>query len=244
MGRFFLRDYAGAPFDRFGPAHIALLAVTAVLGALMFVWKPGAAGRRTARFAIAGALAANELAWHSWNLAVGTWSVKFMLPLHLSGVLVWMTPVLLITGNRRLFAISYFAGIPGTLLALLLPELGSYGLPHFRVVSFFIAHILLFLAPLYLIGVEGMRPGGRDAWATWGGLAVYTAAVMGVNELLGSNYLFVSGRPTVAEAPNVLERWPWYVMTQALAALGLMHALNLPFVLRRRKRPDAVESAA
>lgn len=160
MGEYFAKDYTGAPFQFFGTAHLVTLGLIVLLNLIFtVVWRnPGEKSRRVVRYTMAILLWANEIGLHTWHIVNGTWSELNMLPLHVCAVLSWLTPVLLITGNYTIYELSYFLGIGGAMQALLTPDVGIYGFPHYRYFQAFISHGFLFTAPIYMTVVEGYRP--------------------------------------------------------------------------------------
>ncbi|HEY2982077.1 MAG TPA: TIGR02206 family membrane protein, partial [Anaerolineales bacterium] len=159
MGQYFSADYAGVPFRLFGTAHIGALGALIVLN--LFLVRFGHANetiRRWIRWSFAFALILNELAWHAWNIAVGTWSLQTMLPLHLCSVFVWVTAIMLLTRKYRLYEFAYFLGIGGAAQILITPDLGIYGFPHFRFFQTFLSHGLVVTAAIYMTVVERYRP--------------------------------------------------------------------------------------
>ena len=65
---------------------------------------------------------------------------------------------MLIFKNYTIYEFAYFMGIGGAIQALMTPDIGIYGFPHFRFFQTFISHGLLVTSAIYLTIVEGMRP--------------------------------------------------------------------------------------
>jgi hypothetical integral membrane protein (TIGR02206 family) len=68
---------------------------------------------------------------------------------------------------------------------------------------------------------------------------LYLIAIMGVNALLGSNYLFVAHKPETASLLDVLPSWPWYIPIIQLLGLAMILLLYAPFALRDWRRGRA-----
>ena len=113
MRNHFTKDYIGPPFDWFGPIHLILLGITLVLSLLILLWKPARRGQVLFRYSVAALLVVNSIAWHWWKASIGEWTLQEMLPLHLSGILVWLVPVMLIIRSRSLFVFAFFCGNSG-----------------------------------------------------------------------------------------------------------------------------------
>jgi hypothetical integral membrane protein (TIGR02206 family) len=160
-------------------------------------------------------------------------------------VFVWLSAWMLLTGSVRVYEYAYFLGIVGPLQALITPDAGIYGFPHFRFFQTLIAHGLILTAALYMTVVEGYRPERRSLLRVLVGMNVYMAGVGVVNMRLGSNYLFIARKPDTASIVDFLGPWPWYIV--AMEIIGFLNCLILyaPFAWadrRRRALPAAVRA--
>ncbi len=245
MKELFARDYSGAPFDLFGPAHVGAL----VLVALFVSWialkgrSLSRPGQDRLRIGIAATLLVNESAWHTWNIVVGRWNVEELLPLHLCAMLTWLSAFTLLSERRTLYPFIYFLGLAGATQALLTPDAGPYGFPHFRFFETMTAHGLIISSAVFLVAVASYRPTSRDLVRAYFGLLLYASAVGIVNWLLGSNYLFIARKPDTASLLDVMPEWPWYIPVLALIGITLFTLLFLPFGLADRKRGPTTAAA-
>ncbi|HET89584.1 MAG TPA: TIGR02206 family membrane protein [Chloroflexi bacterium] len=243
MSPYFARDYTGAPFDLFGPAHLAALGIVLLVNLwVVTLRRAPAATRQRFRCILAAVLIVNEAIWHVWNWATGQWTIQTMLPLHLCSVFVFLSAYMLVTRNYTIYEYAYFLGIGGAIQALLTPDAGIYGFPHLRFFQVIISHGSIVTAAIYMTVVEGYRP-------TWGSLKrvtiganLYMLAVAGVNWVLGSNYLFIARKPDTPSLIDVLGPWPWYIVSIEVFALVLCLILYLPFAIRDRKASASAAS--
>lgn len=235
--QWFRADYHGAPFVTFGARHLASIVVLMLFGLWMLRHR-GAdeATRRRGRLTLAALLIINECSWHVWAAYYGQWTLSTMLPLHLCTVLVWVGAYGLVTLNVTIYEFLYFMGIGGPLQAVLTPDAGQYGLPHFRAVQTLLSHGVVIVAALYLTVVEGLRP-------TWGsvrrvilGTLAYMGVVTVINVAIGSNYMFTLGKPPVVNLLDVLGPWPWYIIPMILLGVLNVLLLYLPFWWADRRR--------
>ncbi|GAB4503089.1 MAG: hypothetical protein Fur0043_00810 [Anaerolineales bacterium] len=238
MGRFFACDYAGAPFDLFGAAHLGGL--LALLTFNLLLTRFASALTRTRgllRLTLALTLYLNESAWHLWKVACGQWTVQTMLPLQLCSVFVWLSGLMLLRRSYRLYELTYFMGIGGALQALATPDLGPYGFPHFRFFQTFLSHGLIITSAVYMTAVEGFRPTWKSMLraAGWGNL--YALGIYFVNLALGSNYLMLNARPGVPSLLDYLPDWPWYLPWMEGIGLATILLLFLPFTLSGGSQP-------
>jgi len=230
---FFAKDWSGAAFEFLGTVHLITLGLIILLNLylLSFRYKPDKIHKRIRR-RIAIILILNELGWHAWNYFIGEWTIQTMLPLHLCSVLVWISAFMLLTENYFLYEFVFFLGIAGALQALLTPDLGIYGFPHYRFFQTFISHGLIFTAAIYMTTVEGLRPTWKSILrvAIW--INVYMAIVFFVNQAIGSNYLFIAHKPPTASILDMLPPWPIYIAYMEAIGLACVLLLYLPFAIK------------
>ena len=230
---YFARYYQGEPFVLFGPHHLAVLGLVILV---ILAWLPlrsrlGADARRSIRITLAVLLVCGEASWHIWMLATGQWIIQIMLPLWLCSLAIWLSPLMLIQRRQLFYEFLYFMGILGGTMALLTPDLGIYGFPHYRFIEFLLVHGALVAAPIYMTIVEGFRP-------TWASLlrvslfmVPYLAFVTWVNFRIGSNYLYTAGKLPTPSLLDLLSPWPYYIPEMIALAVLFCMVLYLPFAI-------------
>lgn len=237
MTQFFAKDYTGGAFELFGSAHLVALALVLLINLVIVASRKRFTdlSKKRFRFELAALLVINELAFHLWNYSIGQWTIQTMLPLHLCSVLVWVSAYMLLTRSYSIYEFAYFLGIGGAIQALLTPDAGIYGFPHFRFFQTIISHGAIVTAAIYMTLVEGYRPywSSLVRVAIWGN--IYMAAVGIVNWLVGSNYLFIARKPDTASLIDMLGPWPWYILSLEVVAILMCLALYLPYALRDRR---------
>lgn len=234
MGEYFAKDYTGAPFVLFNTPHLFALGIVALVNLLVIALRKrfSPSGKKIFRLTLATVLVLNETAWHLWNALTGQWTVQTMLPLHLCSVLVWLSAYMLFTRNYFIYQFSYFMGIAGAIQALLTPDAGIYGFPHFRAFQTFISHGSIVLAGVYMTFVEGYRPTWKSVGQVflWGNF--YMILIFVLNQWLGSNYLFIAHKPETPSLIDLLGPWPLYILWLEAIAVGLCLLLYLPYAIR------------
>ncbi|RME45742.1 MAG: TIGR02206 family membrane protein [Caldilineae bacterium] len=234
MGEFFAGDYHGAPFELFGTAHLAALAVVALVNLYLLHFRrwAGEAARRAFRYGLAAILLIDEAAWHWWHVSIGRWTVQELLPLHLCSLFVFLSAIMLVSKSYAIYEYAYFLGIGGAMQALLTPDAGMYGFPHFRFFQVFVSHGSIVTAAVYMTLVEGYRPTWKSLGRVAVGANLYMLAIGAVNYFLGSNYLFIAHKPATPSLLDVLGPWPWYILSMEGIGLVLCLLLYLPFYLK------------
>jgi hypothetical integral membrane protein (TIGR02206 family) len=247
MGQFFAGNYSGEPFILFGVAHLVALVVLIGLNVFLISNKNASENTKHAiRWTLALILWGNEIAWHLWNYSVGRWTIQTMLPLHLCSVLVWVGALMLVTKNYSIYEFMYFLGIGGALQAVLTPDLGIYGFPHFRFFQTFISHGLIITSAIYMTVVEGYRPTWKSFLrvALW--MNVYMVIVFFINSAIGSNYLMINGKPSTPSIIDLMPPWPIYIIYLEVFGFITFFILYIPFLIkdwRAMSSPSVEESA-
>lgn len=229
-------DYSGPTFQLFGPAHLAALVVLVILNLLLFRFKGSPdSTRRTVRWTLAVVIWTAEASWHAWNYFTGQWNVQNLLPLNLCSALIWLTGFMLIFENQTIYEFAYFLGIGGAIQYLATPDLSIYGFPHFRFFQTFTSHGLLVTCAIYMTVVEGFRPRWKSMLRVIIIANLYMVAIFFLNRWIGSDYLFVNGKPATASILDLLPPWPYYIIYMELLGLVTCLLLYLPFFIRDRR---------
>jgi len=240
MDKYFAWDYTGAPFQLFGPAHIAALLALVLIGyGLMQFKNADERTRRKVSIALGVFLWINESIWHLWNAYWGHWNIQTLLPLNACSILIWLGGFMFIFKNYTIYEFVYFMGMGGAFQYLMTPDLGIYGFPHFRYWQTFLAHGILFISPIYMTVVEGFRPTWKSFWRVIIGSNIYMGFVFIINRAIGSDYLFINGKPATASILDLLPPWPVYILY--MEALGLITFLILysPFIVKDWRMKNA-----
>lgn len=237
MAEYFGKDWSGDPFVLFNTAHLSALGVILLINILIIVFRkrfsPG--GKTALRYSLAVVLVMVEVSWHVWNYAIGDWTIQTMLPLHLCSALVWLSAYMLVTKSYRIYEFSYFLGIAGAIQALLTPDAGMYGFPHFRAFQVMMSHGAIITAAITMTFVEGYRPTWASVKRVFINSNLYMIAVFILNQLIGSNYLFIAHKPETTSLMDILPPWPWYILYIEVIAIALCLLLYLPYELHDRR---------
>ncbi|GHU70777.1 hypothetical protein AGMMS49992_03660 [Clostridia bacterium] len=148
------------------------------------------------------------------------------LPFHLCSFTVMLTVPMLWTRNARLFQFCWFLGMPAAMTALIFPAVGYSPWPGMARWLFLTIHATITWAPI-LMYVSGSRPERDGVWSTLIIGNVMLVGALVVNQLLDSNYMFLSaapaGTPLTALAANGKAA---YLASLECIALLLMRILS------------------
>lgn len=226
-------------FVPFGVAHLAAMALTAAVPAVLAIVARRSRSERFARavsLAFAGALIVTWAVWY-WLIIRNGWvSPHTILPMDLCDWATIAAIAALIKPNQRTYELAYFWALSGTLQALLTPEL-YYDFPDLRFIIFFAFHGGTIAAVVFLTLALGLRPWPSSlprvvAWSLF-----YLVSALAVNRVFGTNFGYLSAKPATPSLLDAMGPWPIYIVE--LAGLGILYVLVLYapfFVADRLKR--------
>ena len=223
-------------FEFFGFAHIAAMGVILAVPIVLTLVVRRLDSERTTQaicYAFAGVIALNEVLNWSYRLAtVGVHEfVREYMPLHVCGIAVFAAVITLVSRRQTAYEIAYFWGLVGATNAVVTPQL-EFGYPQYRFFQYFIAHGGIVAAALFATWGLGMRPTARSVLRVFVLLNVLAIVLIGVNLMLGSNYMFLC-QPPDTKSPFFFLPWPWYLLFLDGVALVLFYVLFIPFAKRK-----------
>ena len=171
---------------------------------------------------------------HSLLFFLGKWEISKELPVHLcsiSGLICCF--IMFIPKNKRqfLFEFLFYCGIIGGIQAIFTPLLDDYGGYNFFYIQFFFKHAMIIVFPIYLRNNLGMKLTKFSWLKTYFALNVLMILLIQLNNILGSNYMYVNVPPAV-DNPMVIGEWPTYLYWWELFVLIL---ILLVFVIGKPK---------
>ncbi|WP_078596772.1 TIGR02206 family membrane protein [Evansella clarkii] len=175
----------------------------------------------------------SEISLQIWSMITGQWSIQNYLPLHLSNLSLYLCAYMLWKNSFKVFEVLYFFGIGGVMQALLTPDL-FYTFPHYRFFHFFLAHMAVVLGILYMVWVKKYTVTIKSAIKSYAVINVIAFFVFWINQLIGSNYMFLSEKPSGPSLLDYLGPFPWYIFQMQLIAAGVYLILYLPFYFKNR----------
>ncbi|MFH1213072.1 MAG: TIGR02206 family membrane protein [Candidatus Neomarinimicrobiota bacterium] len=237
MNKYFTFDYTAGAFVPFSRSHLIALGIIILINILLIVWLKKARNpqyEKIVRYGLAGLLILQEISLNVWRIVGHHWSAGSSLPLHLCGVAVILSAILLVTKDFRLYEIVYFWGFGGAVQALLTPDIGVFSFPHYRFFQFFVSHGSIVTASVFATFIMGFRPYPRSILKVFLITNVYMVLMAGFNYLVDGNYLFICHKPETASILDYLGPWPYYILSLEVVGLISFIIYYAPFFFRDR----------
>ncbi|MBN2445319.1 MAG: TIGR02206 family membrane protein [Phycisphaerae bacterium] len=224
---------ARGTFVLFSPEHNGALAAIAAVTIGLIVLLRRSVGRPTERrtrwtaASVVTLLTVGGAVFQQvYEIATGTWTLEDSLPLHVCSIGVYVVALAIVFACRdampgpatqRLYELTYFWGLGGTLQAILTPDVtGHFPSPSYF--YYFAAHGGIVSGALVLTFGFRMRPRpGSWKWI-WVVTLCLAIVIFIVDGLIGANYMYLWGPPENASIIDLLGPWPWSLLP--LAALG------------------------
>ena len=216
-------------FHLFGPAHLLILISVPLLAWGLGQWsRRSNHAARSIRYSLAAVLAVTDLIWYVYVFRTEGFRFPNDLPLELCDVTQWVVVVAALSLNPWAFEIAYYAGIAGSGMALLTPDLwlplASYGS-----ISFFVTHGITVAAILTLIWGRLVTPRPGSWWKVLLILNAYAAMIGLFDAVFKTNYMYLRQKPASASLLDYFGPWPFYLLGAELLAGALFWLLGLPF---------------
>lgn len=157
-----------------------------------------------------------------------------VLPFHICYFINLMLPVMLWRRSFFLFEISYYMVMGGCLQALLTPDL-QHPFPHYINFRYFVVHMGLVQSILYAIFVYRFRPTWRSFGRAFLWANIYFVFVLGINYLLGTNFMYLSHKPNAPTLLDLFGEWPWYIVGGEFLCLMMFTLVMLPFAFDKKE---------
>lgn len=222
-------------FRLFGLPHLAILASIPGLAAILYGVSRGHP-RLSRKIAVCLGLflAANEIVWYVWRLHVEGFRFPEGLPLELCDLTLWLTVTSALTLRPAVFEFAWLAGLGGSLMAVLTPDLWAAPLSY-PTIYFFLAHGGVISTLLFLVWSGLARPRPGCVWRTLCLLNGYAALIGVFDAVFHTNYMYLCRKPVNASLLDFFGHWPFYIAAGEVTAAIMFWLLWIPF---RRKTSD------
>jgi hypothetical integral membrane protein (TIGR02206 family) len=160
------------------------------------------------------------------DAVLGTWSVKYTLPLQLTDAVSAVSIAALLTRRLLLVELAYFWAFTASLQAALTPDLAQ-AFPSVYYFTYFAYHVGVIVAASFLVFGCRLYP-RRGAIRRVYGVTLAWAAIAGLGDLLtGGNYMYLRAKPVHNSLLSVLGPWPWYIASTAALGLAMLYVVNV-----------------
>lgn len=168
-------------------------------------------------------------------------NLGLVLPFHICYFINLMLPFMLWQRSFFLFEITYYMVMGGCVQALLTPDL-QYSFPHYINFRYFIVHMGLAQSILYAVFVYKFRPTWKSFGRAFVATNVYFVFVLGVNYLLGTNFMYLSRKPNAPTLLDLFGEWPWYIVGGEFLCLIMFTLVMLPFAFGKTPESKPVNA--
>lgn len=157
-----------------------------------------------------------------------------VLPFHICYFINLMLPFMLWRRSFFLFEITYYMVMGGCIQALITPDL-KFSFPHYINFRYFFIHMGLVQSTLYAIMVYRFRPTWKSFGRAFLWTNIYFVLVLGINYLLGTNFMYLSKKPATATLLDLFGEWPWYIVGGEFLCLMMFTLVMLPFAFDKKE---------
>lgn len=162
-----------------------------------------------------------------------------VLPFHICYFLNLLLPFMLWHRSFFLFEVSYYMVMGGCIQALITPDL-KYSFPHYINFRYFVVHMGLVQSILYALFVFRFRPTWRSFGRAFLWANIYFVFILGVNHLLGTNFMYLNRKPSSATLLDLFGDWPWYIVGGEFLCLVMFTLVMLPFAFDKKSNKEGL----
>jgi len=161
--------------------------------------------------------------------------LSLVLPFHICYFINLLLPVMLWRRSFFLFEITYYMVMGGCIQALITPDL-KHSFPHYINFRYFFIHMGLVQSILYAVLVYKFRPTWQSFGKAFLWSNIYFVIVLGINFLLGTNFMYLSKKPTTPTLLDLFGEWPWYILGGEFLCLMMFTLVMLPFAFDKTEK--------
>lgn len=199
LNNFFRGTPSDFQFKAFSGLHWFFIAI-ALLGVFYIIERRDSLREKNSfRNLLVYTLLVQQLVLYLWYLKSGYFSLSESLPLYNCRIAIIAIVIGELFSRDKLKYIGMYWGLMGSILALLVPVLDPFGYDHYTFYSFFIGHIFLLWASLYLLLVEEKSISESSLKNILRFTTVYHIAMIAVNLRTQGNYCYLIESPIFAD---------------------------------------------
>lgn len=158
----------------------------------------------------------------------GSFDITKDLPLHLCNMLPFAMIVAMWLQKRSWWAFLFFWIVGGSSHSLVTTSL-TESFPHFENIRYWVLHAILVMSAFYGSLVLGYRLEKKDIYRSWLGMNILAAIMFPLNVLLGSNYVYLNGKPPGKTFYDLIGPWPYYLISLEIIIPVLFWLIYLLF---------------
>lgn len=233
MNDFFFKE--NVDFIPFSEQHFWIIIILILFGISIISWSK----RQTERIQIitgnifAFSISLTVVFGSILNIYKPSFNYKEDLPLHLCSFLALTIPLLSFTRKYLFYEIFLFLILAGTLQSLITPTEYNYlNFPYFR---YWFVHGGLVIFMFYATIIYDMRPTLKSVFKSFLGLQLFTAFIIVINYILGSNYFYTNAKPNTSTLLDVFGEWPQYIFVVEIIVIPFFLLIYLPFYITKKK---------
>ena len=221
---------------QFSDAHLAALGLLALTASLS-VWAPR---RHPGRWIVPAARTLALVIFAGWageyvaDVALGTWTTQYDLPLQLTDAVSVLAILALWSRRVLLVELVYFLSLTASLQAVLTPDL-AWSFPSVYYFTYFTYHIGAIVAACFLVLGCRIYPHPGAVWRVYAAALAFTAIAALGDVVTGGNYMYLREKPEHSSLLNLMGPWPWYIAETLVLALVLLLAVKVLTDLARRR---------
>lgn len=160
-------------------------------------------------------------------------TVLELIPIHLCNVTLILALIGMIFPSNKLFQIIFYWSL-GAISAILFPD-SRVAFPNFVGISFFLTHYFIIFVVLYQLIFLGYRPTLSGLFGSFICINVFAGIVFKINQILGTNYMYINYKPAFQSPLDFFGPWPHYIIIVEIIYVVLGIICWLPFKKRHYK---------
>jgi hypothetical integral membrane protein (TIGR02206 family) len=218
-------------FANYGLEHLTCFILTlGCIGWVLYLgkyrWNPEQKFRYFFYISILGAGTQLFKVFYRWN--IGTFDITQDLPLHLCNLMTLFMPFVMYFRWQKAWGIIFFWIMAGCAQSIFTPTL-TESLPNYEAIRYWAVHGVIILGALYGWYVLTWKITWKDAIRSAVGLNILAAILYPINVMLGSNYMYLNGKPPGKTFYDLLAPWPHYIISLEMIVWLIFGLMLIPF---------------
>lgn len=189
---FFRKSIGQNNFATFGKLHLIILSIALLVSMFIIIRKEES---RVFELFVGIVLLIQQVILYFWYFKENYHPLQEGLPLFHCRVAIITLLIGLIFKKDFMAKMGSYWGIFGSISAMLFPALDPFSFPHITQFSYFIGHVFLLWGSIYLLFVKNVGMNKYEFKKIVIITNIYHALIFILNNIIGSNYAFMSTSP-------------------------------------------------